>query len=205
MRNDINKQVEYRIEDSGVEMERERRQKSDTLRPMTTPLFDPAVLQHFGHTLQEVQANIRQEAEAFGAHLRTRQADWQQVQAGREWSPAQEAEHVMAIGDAASGAIRLLLSDKPLRAMPQISGKLVDGKRQAPEFSLPTTGLPWDELDQRWTAHQTALLALADEIRATPGRTFWHPFLGELDALDWMRSLVGHLRGHRQLLEESKR
>lgn len=172
---------------------------------MTTPLFNPADLQQFGHTVQDVQASIRHEAEAFGAHLRTRQADWGQVQAGRGWSPAQEAEHVIAIGDAASRAIRLLLSDKPLRPIPQVSGDLKDGKRQAPAFSLPSpAGIAWDELDERWNAHQSALLALAAEIRPTPGRTFWHPYFGELDALDWLRTLAGHLRGHRQLLEGSR-
>lgn len=162
------------------------------------------MLRAYGETPEEVRLTLRRELDALERHLHTRQGDWTRTQPGREWSPAQEIEHVLSIGTAGSRAAKLLLSDRELKAFPQVAGTLKHGKRQAPEFSLPSEqGLAWELWEQAWAAHRQQLEGLAANVRATPGRTFWHPYLGELDALDWLRSLVGHLRGHRELLEKS--
>lgn len=171
---------------------------------MTEAQFDPAPLRAMGETPEAVQARVRDELDQFEAHLKTRQSDWSQVQPGREWSPAQEAEHVVLINRSITSLVALLMSDKPLRAAPQVPGSLKDGKRQAPPFSVPSEGgLAWDDLQTQWAEHRAALLAVTDSVRETPGRTFWHPFFGELGALDWTRMVAGHLGNHRRLLEKS--
>lgn len=172
-------------------------------QPAADP-YDPTPLQFMGATPDEVRSRLQHELEKFEAHLRSRQQDWTQVQVGREWSPAQEAEHVMLINQSIMPLFRLLTSDKELRPTPQVRGTLKDGKRQAPPMSMPSEqGLAWADLDTRWAEHRQQLMAAAEGVRATPERTYWHPFYGELDALDWLRMVTGHLRGHRQLLEKS--
>jgi hypothetical protein len=171
---------------------------------MTQPLHDPAVLRFVGQTPEEVRARLSVELDRFEAQLRGRQADWNTTQPGREWSPAQEAEHVMKIDNSIVPLMRLLLSDKELRPMPQVPGELKNGRRQAPAFSLPSHGgLSFEALDTEWAEHRQKLEATAAQVIPTPGRTFWHQFFGEIDALDWLRMITVHLRSHRKLLEES--
>lgn len=168
------------------------------------PLQDPAVLRHFGQTPTQVQATLSAQLDAFEAELRTREHDWTTVQPGREWSPAQEAEHVVKINSGITRLLGLLLSDRDLRPTPQTPGVLKDGKRQAPPESLPSAaGLPWQSWEEVWSGHRAALETVAAGIRETPGRTAWHPFFGELDALDWLRMVAAHLHSHRELLERS--
>ncbi|PNY82894.1 hypothetical protein CVO96_06195 [Deinococcus koreensis] len=151
-------------------------------------------------------AALAHELGALEAHLRTRQADWQRPQPGRAWSPAQEAEHVILIGEAGRRAIRLLLSERELRPLPHVPGTLREGRRQAPEFAQPgEAGLAWGELETAWAAHRAALLELAAGVHDRPGRTLWHPFLGEIGAVAWLNSLTAHVRHHRELLEAGAR
>ncbi|RJF73119.1 DinB family protein [Deinococcus cavernae] len=171
---------------------------------MAEALFDPVLLRSFGDSPEDVSRHLQAELDALEGHLGTRQGDWTRVQAGREWSPAQELEHVLAIGRAGGKAIHLLLSEKELRAFPQLQGELKEGKRQTPDFARPSPdGLAWEAWTEAWQTHRQELEGAAARLRATPERRLWHPYFGELDALDWMRSLVGHLRGHRELLERS--
>ncbi|MDO4263983.1 MAG: DinB family protein [Deinococcus sp.] len=170
------------------------------------PLQDPAVLRQFGRTLTEAQAALHTELDAFEAELRTRKGDWHATQPGRDWSPAQEAEHVVRINTGITRLLGLLLSDCELRAAPQTPGQLKEGKRQAPADSLPSaTGLPWANWEAMWNGHRAALETVAADVRETPGRTAWHPFFGELDALGWLRMVAAHLHSHRELLERSRR
>ncbi|MFC4638576.1 DinB family protein [Deinococcus hohokamensis] len=171
---------------------------------MTQPLQDPAVLLAFGQTPAEARERLSTELDRFEAQLQARQADWTRPQPERDWSPAQEAEHVLLINEGVTRLLALLLSERELRAVPQTPGVLKDGKRQAPAHTMPSAdGLAWAELDGRWAAHRARLEEVAAQIRETPGRTMWHPFYGELDALDWLRMVNGHLYSHRQLLERS--
>ena len=171
---------------------------------MPEHMFDPAILRAFGATPQDVQTNLARELNALEAHLQTREADWTRTQTGREWSPAQDTEHIIAVGKGGGMAAKLLLSDRELKPFPQVPGQLKDGKRQAPDFTRPSaSGLGWQDWPSAWAEHRAFLTDLTANLRATPGRTLWHPYFGEIDALDWMRSLVGHVRGHRELLEKS--
>ena len=165
---------------------------------------DPAQLLALGTTPDEVRANLNAALDGLEAHLRERQADWTTTQPGREWSPAQEAEHVLLINESITGVMGLLLSDKPLREMPRTPGVLKDGKRQAPPFSQPTAeGLGYADLDTRWAEGRARLSAVAAQVSETPGRTFWHPFFGDLDALNWLRMVAGHAASHLALLKKS--
>ncbi|GGL09072.1 DinB family protein [Deinococcus radiotolerans] len=172
---------------------------------MTTSLHDPAALAVMGAGPDDVRARLDRELDLFEAHLRTRQGDWTQTQPGRDWSPAQEAEHVMKINDTIGRAVGLLLSERDLRPTPQIPGELTpDGRRIAPPHSRPSeTGLAWEDLDAAWAQSRAGFLNVAAGLRATPGRTLWHPFFGELDALDWTRMVAAHLYQHRKALERS--
>ena len=171
---------------------------------MTAPLQDPALLAFAGATPGEVHTRLQRELDLFWQHVQTRRHDWQQVQPGREWSPAQEVEHVLLINGAVTGVLRLLLSDRPLRPVPQEPGVLRDGKRQAPASSLPSEGgVAWDEAAEKWAQSRAAAEEISAQVRATPDRTFWHPFFGELDALNWQRMLTSHVMSHRLLLERS--
>lgn len=164
------------------------------------------MLRQFGATPAEVQATLRAELDAFEAELRTREADWMATQPGREWSPAQEVEHVIKINAGITRLLGLLLSERELRPMPQTPGVLKDGKRQAPDHSLPgDTGLNWNSWQEVWSEHRAALEAVAADVRETPGRTAWHPYFGELDALNWVRMVAAHLHSHRELLERSRK
>ncbi|WP_075830480.1 DinB family protein [Deinococcus marmoris] len=171
---------------------------------MTQPMFDPSVLLFVGHTPEEVRTRLSVELDRMEAHLRGREADWTTTQTGRDWSPAQDAEHIMKIDNSIVPMMRLLMSDKELRPMPQVPGEIIDGKRQSPEALLPSAeGMPFEALDTTWAEHRQKLEEMAAHVTATPGRTFWHQFFGEIDALDWLRMIAMHLRNHRKLLEES--
>jgi len=172
---------------------------------MTKPLLDPAALAPMGATPEDVRARLDRELDLFHAHLRTRQGDWTRTQPGRDWSPAQEAEHVLKINDSIARGVGLLLSERELRPMPQTPGELTpDGRRVAPPHTQPgDTGLAWDDLDATWTHSREGLSTVTGALRATPGRTLWHPFFGELDALDWTRMVAAHLYQHRKALERS--
>lgn len=171
---------------------------------MTQAMNDPAILKFVGQTPEEVRTRLGVELDRFEAQLRSRQDDWTVTQPGRDWSPAQEAEHVLKIDTSIVPLLRLLLSDKALRPMPQVPGEIRNGKRQSPDALLPSdAGLPFEALDTTWAEHRQKLEEVAAQVRETPGRTFWHQFFGEIDALDWLRMVTVHLRAHRKLLEES--
>lgn len=162
----------------------------------------PAVTPDLSATLARTE--LERELALLDAHLRSRHADWTQVLPGRAWSPAQEAEHALLIAEAGARAVRLLLSARPLRPVAHEPGTLVDGQRQSPAFAVPgTEGLTWEALDGRWAAHVADLLSLAAQVRSTPDRVLWHPFLGELDAVGWLRSISAHTRHHREALQRS--
>ena len=171
----------------------------------TTPPHE--LLREYGHSQAEVRSALEREFSALNDAFLARQADWSQVQQGREWTPAQEAEHIILINEAGMKAVRLLCSERELRPIPQESGLLKDGTRQSPPFAVPGAGLTWDDLTAeagRWNAHRAALTALAEQATDDSARTLWHPFLGQLGAHDWLRSLGAHMRHHRQLLQRGR-
>lgn len=163
--------------------------------------YDPAVLHMIGRDLDEVKARLVEELDAFEAHLQSRANDWNVTQPGREWSPAQEAEHVLLVNKGVTKVIGLLLSDHPLPEQSKVRGELRDGKRQSPKPFLPDEGLDTD-WQEAWQEHRNTLQAVAERVYPTE-RTFWHPYLGDLNAFDWLRMITGHMYSHRLLLQES--
>ncbi|MFC6661912.1 hypothetical protein [Deinococcus multiflagellatus] len=72
-----------------------------------------------GETPAAVHTRLRSELDAFEAHLRGRETDWTRVQPGRDWTPAQEAEHVALINESITRVLALLLSDREVRPAPR--------------------------------------------------------------------------------------
>lgn len=142
---------------------------------------------------------LRRELEAFEATMRRAAAHWNEVQPGRTWTPAQEAEHTIRVNEGVGRLVRLLLSDKPLRETPHQPGRLENGRRVAPPGTEPGLG---EALDTLLARHAATLAPLA-EVRAEPNpeRTWPHPFLGPIDALDWLRMAAWQTGHHRRTLE----
>jgi len=147
------------------------------------------------HTAQ----GLEEELQAFSAVMRLAAPHWHTPLPGRAWSPAQEAEHVVLVNESAGRLVGLLLSDRPLRALPQVPGRTENGRRLAPPGTEPGSGEALETLLDRH-ARSSALLA---EFRPEPdpARTFVHPFLGPLDALDWLRMAAWHMGHHRRAME----
>jgi DinB superfamily len=163
-----------------------------------------AMLQAFGRTPQELAENLETAIARFETQAARARQDgrWLTAPAEGKWSPAQITEHVLLVNEGTARVVALLTGDKPLRPGGGQPGEYRDGKRQAPAATLPGEGSAWETLEERWAANRnllpqlTARLAGADE-----GRTFFHAFMGELGAADWLRMASYHTRHHRRQLE----
>lgn len=160
-------------------------------------------LLEFGNSPDELASRLEQELHAFEEAAHSAGQCWSELLVGRDWTFAQECEHVVLVNEASAKIARLLLSDKPLRPAPPMAGEVIDGRRQAPAGSLPGPGLPWSELASRHEASRQALLSAVRGGHELPERTFPHPFLGPLGALDWVRMACAHTRHHRRQIETS--
>lgn len=160
-----------------------------------------AMLRRLGDTGDEVAARLTRELDAFETVVARSQARWHERLPGREWTAAQEAEHVILVNESSARIAALLASDRPLRAAPRVPGEEVGGKRQAPEGTRPGPGQPWEALAERHAAARTLLLTQTAQASDTPDRTFFHPFMGDLTALDWLRMAAYHVGHHRRQLE----
>lgn len=181
---------------------------ADAVSAATVPAVDvaemKATLQVFGRTPQELAENLETAIARFETRAaRARQEGrWLTAPAEDKWSPAQITEHVLLVNEGTAKVVALLTGDKPLRSGGQ-PGEYRGGKRMAPAATLPGDGLAWEALEERWAASRnllpqlTARLAGADE-----GRTFFHAFMGELGAADWLRMASYHTRHHRRQLED---
>lgn len=159
------------------------------------------MLRRLGATGDEVAARLTRELDAFETVVARSQARWHEPLPGREWTAAQEAEHVILVNESSARIAALLASVRPLRAAPRIPGEEVGGRRQAPEGTRPGPGQSWEALAGRHAAAREQLLTLAGQIRDDPERTFFHPFMGDLTALDWLRMATYHVGHHRRQLE----
>lgn len=149
-------------------------------------------------TPAQTAQGLGEELQAFGAALRPAAPHWHTRLPGRAWSPAQEAEHVLLVNEHTGRLVRLLCSDRPLRVMAQEPGRTENGRRLAPPGTEPGPGETLEALLERH-ARSSALLA---EFRPGPDpeRTWVHPFLGPLDALDWLRMAAWHTGHHRRAM-----
>ncbi|WP_293914062.1 DinB family protein [Deinococcus sp.] len=171
------------------------------------PTSPNAWLRAFGAAPAEVAERLERELAAFSETARRAQPDWHRPLPERTWTPAQESEHVLLVAESTVKIVRLLLSDSSLRETPRVLiGTDEQGRRQAPAGTEPGPDQPWNALAGRYSALTPALRGLALSVPEPlaplePARMFWHPALGDLDALDWLRTAAFHTRHHRHSLQ----
>lgn len=173
--------------------------------PRNAAVPSAAGLRAFGTSPDEVAARLTRELGAFEAAVLAAQERWHAPLPGREWTAAQESEHVILVNEGTARIVALLVSDRPLRPVPQVPGELVGGRRRAPASLVPGPDQPWEALRERHAAAREALLAGATRATDDPERRFFHPFLGDLTALDWLRMVAAHIRHHRGQLQAGAR
>lgn len=164
---------------------------------------DPLAQLHETYPTPEQTAwALAAELGAFGAAMRSAAAHWHTPLPGRTWSAAQEAEHVILVNEQTGRLVGRLLSERPLREGPREPGQTHQGRRLAPPGTEPGAGETLEVLLER---HAGSSLRLAGwRPGPDPGRTFFHPFLGPLDALDWLRMAAWHTGHHRRALERGQ-
>lgn len=161
------------------------------------------LLTAFGDAPEEILSGLHGAFDRFESALQQQQDHWLAPPAEGRWSPAQVTEHVLIVNEGVARIVALLLSGKPLRPGGSAPGETVDGRRVAPAGLEPGEGQAWEELQGRWVGSRAALVALGNRVsQADLSRTFHHPFLGEIDAHDWLRMATYHTRHHRRQLEE---
>lgn len=116
------------------------------------------------------------------------------------WSPAQQAEHVLKANTGFSKIIYLLNGSRELPSLPRERGPLQDGRRVAPPNFQPGDGVAWSALEGPWREAHARLLSEIEKIDAASTRLFWHPYLGDLNALGWAQVAVWHTHDHRRQL-----
>lgn len=148
----------------------------------------------------ELRERVQTELRALSEAIRRADGErWQRVMPGREWSPAEEAEHIVMVNEGTARVIGLLRSDKELRPTTGTYTEYrPDGRRLAPPSVQPSGNVSAAELLAR---NEALLGALNVEIEEPSNRQFFHPAYGPLDALDWLRIVPWHTRGHRKGIE----
>ncbi len=164
-------------------------------------MFPKTLLARFGRDPETVKVALSRELEAFRA-LPGQLEVWLQPASGAgAWSPAEVTEHVLKVNVGMSKTLRLLRRDAPLPEQARTPGTLVEGKAQAPEFSLPGPPQPWAVLEPQWAEMEGRLLREAEQTHDWEGRTWFHPYFGDLNALGWAQAAAMHMAHHRRQLE----
>lgn len=162
------------------------------------PQEQMASLRTFYASPEKLVSQLREELDALAGTIWAATAQWQAVMPEREWTPAQEAEHALMVAEGTGKVVRLLRSEKPLQAQPEVPVEVIGGKRKAPPGTVPTGEFTPEQLLARLEAVRPGLNVVAE---ANPARTFYHPAMGHLDALDWLRMAAWHTRHHRQAIQ----
>ena len=161
------------------------------------------MLTAFGETPEQISAELHKALERFQVALPECQGHWLISPAPGRWSPAQVTEHVLMVNEAVAEIAVQLLSQTPRLPPPSAPGQVIGGKRVSPERLEPGQGAAWTEFAGRWQAARERLVAAAARLQdADPSKRYAHPFLGEIDAHDWLRMATFHTRHHRKQLEE---
>ena len=145
-------------------------------------------------TPEALVEGMRQELGAFEATMNGAAPYWHTRMPGRDWTPAQEADHTILINEGTGKLVRLLLSGKPLRETEEQPGVVEGGRRIAPPGTEPGPDQPLETLLAR---HATTRALLEVHADPDPERTFYHPFMGKIGALDWLRMAAYQTRHHR--------
>ena len=163
-------------------------------------MFQRRLLTRFGREPETAKAALERELAAFGALPETLAAVWLTPCAPGAWSPAQVTEHVLKVNVGMSKTLHLLRRDAPLPEQAHTPGVLEGGKAQAPVFSLPGVAQPWDTLKPQWLEMERRLLDELAQTRDWEGRSRFHPYFGELNALGWTQAAALHMAHHRRQL-----
>lgn len=171
------------------------------------------VLTAFGETPEQIRAELHKALEQFGASALESSGtgtpeprpEWLTHPAPDRWSPAQVAEHVLLVNERVGRMVTLLCDGRPLPDLPMVPGVMVGGRRRCPPEIEPGAGVPWAELAGRW--HVSCELLTSPQLDlegADLSRRLFHPFLGPIDAHDWLRMATFHTRHHRRQLFEGQ-
>jgi hypothetical protein len=160
-----------------------------------------AVLERFGTTPAAAREALVRQQGAFEALWPALQAHWEEPLGDDAWCPAQVTEHVLKASARFSKALYLLRRDEPLPEVPRVAGTFRNARAQAPAAVMPGPPQPLAALKPQWDEVHARLLAEADATREWHGRTLFHAFFGDLDALGWLQVAAFHLRHHRKQLE----
>ncbi len=172
-------------------------------------MLDSSSLRRLGESPAEVAAQLKSALTDFEAALAQTRDRWDvpvfrvapSPDFSLTWSPAQQAEHVLKATISFSKLVYVLGGDKPLPAVPRGRGPLSpEGRRVSPAGFLPDGGLTWEDWQAKWSEINGRFLSEVERVDPVSTRVFWHPYLGDLGALDWARVAALHTRSHRQQL-----
>jgi hypothetical protein len=161
------------------------------------------VLARYGREADEAKLIFERELAAFAVLPQTLTEVWLTPTRPGAWSPAQVTEHVCLVNVAASKVLYLLRREEPLLEGPRTRATVIGGRVQAPPFTLPGPSRPWEALHSQWRAMETRLAGEVAATRVWRGRRYFHPFFGDLCALEWLASASFHLAHHRKQLQRS--
>lgn len=164
-------------------------------------MFDKRLLARFGRDAEAAKATLTRELDAFGALPEPLTEVWSVPLAPGRWSPAQIAEHVLKVNTGISKVLYLLRQERALPPEARTPGVLVGGNAQAPAFSQPGDPLAWAVLEPTWLEMQKRFLEETEAARDWTGRTRFHPYFGDLDALGWVQAAALHMAHHYRQLE----
>jgi len=164
-------------------------------------MFQRALLARFGREPEAARGVLTRELAAFRALPAALAEVWTVPPAPEAWSPAQVTEHVMKVNVGMSKTLHLLRRGDPLPAQARTPGTLQSGRAQAPAFSRPGEPQPWAVLEPAWLDTERRLLAEVAQTRDWTGRTRFHPYFGDLDALGWVQAAALHMAHHRRALQ----
>ena len=163
-------------------------------------MFQKTLLARFGRDPQAVKSALSRELGAFRALPEELGAVWSTPRAPGAWSPAEVTEHVLKVNVGMSKTLHLLRRDAPLPEQTRTPGTLLEGRAQAPEFSRPGAPQPWAALEPQWAEMEARLLREAKQTHDWEGRTWFHPYFGDLNALGWAQAAALHMAHHRRQL-----
>ncbi len=156
------------------------------------------MLERFGRDPTEARVRLAHELSAFAALPEQLSDVWAVPLRPGAWSLAQTTEHVLRVNVSVSKVLRLLRQDAPPSQGNHTPLARVGGRVQAPAFSLPGPPRPWAALEGSWLEMTSRLQREAAASRVWQGRTWVHPFFGDLDALGWLASASFHMAHHRR-------
>lgn len=166
-------------------------------------MFSKVLLARFGREPEAVKASLERELTRFEVLPEGLSETWTRPLSEGRWSPAEVTEHVLNINIGMSKTLHQLRRSTPPQQVERTPGRLVEGRAQSPAFGLPGEPQPWSALAPRWAQMRARF---SEEVAATTvwrGPTWFHPYFGDLDALEWVQAAALHMAHHRKQLERA--